>query len=125
MPTSDALILILPESNVVPPITILLVFFAIGRLSPVSMDSSSVQSPQIIVPSVGIISPLLIIKMSPFIISSNFISTILSSNTFFAIVFLILDKSFNAVVVCLTDLCSKTLPNKTKVIIVALVSKNI
>ena len=121
----DALILILPESNVVPPITMLLVFFTTGRLSPVIMDSSIEQSPQIIVPSVGIISPLFTIKMSPKIISSNLTSTILSSYIFFAKVFLILYKSFNAVVVCLTDLCSKTLPNNTNVIIVALVSKNI
>ena len=88
------------------------------------MDSSILQSPQIIFPSMGTISPLFTIKVSPIFISSKFISIIFSSSNFFAVIFLISAKSFSAVVVCFTDRCSKTFPSKTNDIIVADVSKN-
>ena len=56
--------------------------------------------------------------------SLNSTSTILLSLSNLAVVFCISDSSFIEVVVCFTLLCSKRLPSKTRVIIVAEVSKN-
>ena len=62
--------------------------------------------------------------MSPTFMFSKFTSLIIPFTSTFALTSCIEDKSLIALVVFCTDLCSNTLPKSTKVIIVAVVSKN-
>ena len=109
---------------IVPPITLSSIFLEIGKLSPVIIDSSTLQLPSIILPSIGTISPVLTMSISLTFVSSIFISSTNPSTSLLAIVCCILDRSLMDEVVFLMELCSNKLPKSTKVIIVAQVSKN-
>ena len=54
----------LPSSNSVPPITSSLLFLRIEWLSPVIIDSSKKPSPEMMIPSVGTLSPELTSRTS-------------------------------------------------------------
>ena len=123
-PTEVALIFILPDFKIVPPIKSSSISFSTGMLSPVSMDSSTKAEPQTTFPSTGILSPIFTIKMSFTFISSKGTSSISPFTSLLAKPVFIAANSLIAVVVCFTDLCSNTFPKSTKVIIVAVVSKN-
>ena len=114
----------MPDTTIVPPITSLFNSLFTGILSPVIILSSIVAFPLIITPSTAILSPVLIKIISPTIMSSNSTSTILLSLSTLAVVFCISESSFIDVVVFFTLLCSNRLPNNTRVIMVAEVSKN-
>ena len=69
------LIFILPFVMIVPPITLSSIFLEIGKLSPVTADSSTLQLPSIILPPIGTISPVLTMSISITFVSSIFISS--------------------------------------------------
>ena len=123
-PIFVTIILILPSVIIVPPIILSSIFLLTGKLSPVIIDSSIKQLPSIMIPSVGILSPLFTINVSLIEILSKSIFFILPLISILAVLAWISDKSPIAVVVFCTERCSRTLPSSTKVIIVAAVSKN-
>lgn len=69
-PTAVALKFKLPFLFIVPPMTLSPCFFSTGIDSPVIIDSSTEESPEITMPSTGIFSPGLTINMSPIMTSS-------------------------------------------------------
>ena len=67
---------ITPLIFMLPPVTRLPSVFSIGRLSPVSIDSSALLSPFIILPSSGMLSPGFTITVSP--TATSFVGTVIS-----------------------------------------------
>ena len=124
LPVLVTFILMLPSDIMVPPITSSPSTLLTPIVSPLIIDSSIKQSPLITIPSVGIISPWLIISKSFTLTSAKGIFLILVFSIFLAIPSWNCDKSEIDVVVFLTENCSKRFPSKTSVIIVAAVSKN-
>lgn len=78
-PTLVALHLIYPDWLIVAPETLSPAILSIGKLSPVSADSSTAVSPSIITPSTGMLSPGFTAKISPILTSSIGTSTSFSS----------------------------------------------
>jgi len=103
-----------PDLLILAPTTLSPAFFSTGMLSPVSIDSSIDELPNMIVPSTGIDCPGLTIIISPFNTSSTGISLsipFLSTNAVFG------DKSISFLMaseVLPFALASKYLPNVIK-----------
>ncbi len=122
-PTLVATKLKVPNLLIVPPITLSPVIFSIEILSPVTIDSSTVEDPSITFPSTGIFSPGFTIITSPSITSSTgiFISILFLITV--AILGLSSINAFIASDVLCFAFASRSLPNITIVINTALASK--
>jgi len=81
LPTRVARKVILPDRLTVAPMTSSPIFFATGRGSPVSIDSSTAEAPSVTTPSTGIFSPGFTMRRSPGTTSSTGISASLASRT--------------------------------------------
>src|SRR2546428_121935 len=81
LPTRVARKVTLPDRLTVAPMTSSPIFFATGRGSPVSIDSSTAEAPSVTTPSTGIFSPGFTMTRSPGTTSSTGIATSLPSRT--------------------------------------------